>query len=316
MNRQRTSTRRVGIEVEFAGIEIERAVEVVANKLCAETTRLTDYEFEIRADAYEEPFRMEVDFELLKTIGQTGGADLLTKATASVLEQAARLWMPLELISPPLDLGEMDAFEQLVRSLEAAGAVGTQDSFAYAFGAQFNPSLDDLSVDVILAHTRAFVCLTDWLIDRDRIDLTRRLTSFAQRYGEDYERLILPRAYEPELSVFMVDYLTHNATRNRALDLLPLFCFIDERQVREVVDDPRIKARPTFHYRLPSSRIGEPGWSILKPWRDWLVVERLASDPARLANLCARRLAHLAQLSLNRNAEEWLKTCARAVEGL
>ena len=77
--------------------------------------------------------------------------------------------------------------------------------------------------------------------------------------------------------------------------MLPLFAHLDEERVREVVDDPRINARPTLHYRLPNCEIDEPGWGIGTLWRDWLEVERLAADERRLQRLCRAYSQHLAQ---------------------
>jgi hypothetical protein len=54
-----------------------------------------------------------------------------------------------------------------------------------------------------------------------------------------------------------------------------------------VVGDPLVKPRPTWHWRLPDSRVGAPGWSILPAWERWVEVERLASDPWALTELSA-----------------------------
>src|SRR3546814_9457337 len=42
--------------------------------------------------------------------------------------------------------------------------------------------------------------------------------------------------------------------------------------------DELIKARPTFHYRLPNARLADPQWSIVREWNLWVRVERLAHD--------------------------------------
>jgi hypothetical protein len=57
--------------------------------------------------------------------------------------------------------------------------------------------------------------------------------------------------------------------------------------VATVVSDARVKSRPTFHYRLPDSRVGEAGWRVTDEWRRWLVVEEVAASPNRLARLAA-----------------------------
>jgi hypothetical protein len=80
-------------------------------------------------------------------------------------------------------------------------------------------------------------------------------------------------------------YLEHNATRNRALDLLPMLAEIDGDRVRDTVDDPRIKARPAFHYRLPNCHIERKDWTLADSWNAWCVVERLTARQDDLDSL-------------------------------
>jgi hypothetical protein len=79
------------------------------------------------------------------------------------------------------------------------------------------------------------------------------------------------------------DYLIYNPTRNRELDMLPLFAWIDEERVRDAVADKRINPRPTFHYRLPDARVDRPDWTVTTEWNRWCVVERLSARPEKLA---------------------------------
>ena len=58
--------------------------------------------------------------------------------------------------------------------------------------------------------------------------------------------------------------------------MLPLFAWIDEDRVRTTIDDPRIKPRPTFHYRLPNAQVSDSLWSLAEDWNRWVVVETLA----------------------------------------
>ena len=71
------------------------------------------------------------------------------------------------------------------------------------------------------------------------------------------------------------------------LAMLPLFAHVDDTRVRAAIDDPLIKARPTLHYRLPNCEIDREHWGIHLAWRDWLEVEKLAADRARLDRWCA-----------------------------
>ncbi|MCB1684264.1 MAG: amidoligase family protein, partial [Pseudomonadales bacterium] len=77
------------------------------------------------------------------------------------------------------------------------------------------------------------------------------------------------------------------------LDMLPLFSHLDAPRVAARVDDPRIKSRPTLHYRLPNCEIDREGWDLGGDWARWLQVEHLAADPTRLDSLCQRFSSHL-----------------------
>ena len=77
----------------------------------------------------------------------------------------------------------------------------------------------------------------------------------------------------------MRDYLRDNPTRNRALDLLPLFAYLDRELLAEYVRDPRVKARPTLHYRLPDCDIDNPRWHFSTVWNDWVVLEQVVANP-------------------------------------
>jgi hypothetical protein len=90
--------------------------------------------------------------------------------------------------------------------------------------------------------------------------------------------MILNTNYKPTISSLINDYLEYNPTRNRALDMLPLFAYIDKEQVLNRVDSKLIKARPTFHYRLPNCDMDNPDWSLAHPWSLWLKVEQLANN--------------------------------------
>lgn len=43
--------------------------------------------------------------------------------------------------------------------------------------------------------------------------------------------------------------------------------------------------RPAFHYRLPNSRIDDPGWRFEDEWNLWLEIEKLAGDKEMLHKL-------------------------------
>ena len=42
--------------------------------------------------------------------------------------------------------------------------------------------------------------------------------------------------------------------------MLPLFVWLDGDRVRRTISDPLVKARPTYHWRLPNAAFGRPEW--------------------------------------------------------
>jgi hypothetical protein len=151
-------------------------------------------------------------------------------------------------------------------------------------GVHLNPTVPSSDPSVLRDYIRAFVMLYPWLVKVLHPDLSRRILSFIDPYPAAYGQLVLDPSYAPSLAQLIDDYLEHNPTRNRGLDLLPLFAHLDRERVARAVDDPRISARPTFHFRMPNSQVDEPGFRITDSWRAWLEVERLACDPRRLAD--------------------------------
>lgn len=310
------SERRVGVELEFIGLEAHDAARLVKQAVDGELETISDYEYCIDSDSGA--WRIERDQELLKELGRRRSDDpdqpsALDKAAEQMLRLGSELVVPLELVGPPLPMQELGTFQALVDTLRAAGAEGTDDSVIYAFGLQFNPELPDLEAATIVRFLQAFFCLQSWLIERASVDTARRLTRFAEPFDEEYITRVIDESYQPDMVQLIDDYLEHNPTRNRALDLLPLFACIDEERVRNTVDDSLIKARPTFHYRLPNSNIGQRGWSILPAWQDWLKVEALARQHDLLGELRQRyrdhpdKLLEFTRSQWTRKVDQWLR---------
>lgn len=134
----------------------------------------------------------------------------------------------------------------------------------------------------MFAYFKAFLCLKDWLRSRCRPDFARTVSPFISDFDGAWVREVVSSDYAPDLAGFIDEYLRANPTRNRSLDMLPLFLHLDEARVRRVVDDPLVRGRPTLHYRLPNSEVDDADFSLREIWADWLEVERLAADAERL----------------------------------
>jgi len=285
------SPRRVGVEIEMSGIELP----VVAEQLVAAYGGTIDcaskYEFRVNGSALGD-FKVELDFEYLQKLGREKGAsdsDWLREfeqLAADAIQALMKNLIPCELVAPPLPFAQLAELDAIVDRLRRHGANGTRHALLSAFGVHLNPELPDMEAETILAYLRAFVCLRAWLEEREDIVFSRKLSPFIRSYPGEYENLILEKNYAPSLKQLIGDYLDHNPTRNRMLDMLPMFAFLDEERVVEAVSGQKLHKRPTLHYRLPNCDIDSPDWGIWRSWNDWQHVESLASDESRLRAVC------------------------------
>jgi len=214
----------------------------------------------------------------------------------SLVGDISKVVVPYEIITPPLAVDRLADLNPLMDALRLLGAEGTDENLFYAFGVHLNPEAPFLTAGSILAHLRAFLVLSEWLHEVMDIDLTRQLLPYIKPFPKEYALKVLDGAYAPGLERLIDDYLEDNPTRNRELDLVPLFLHLDEQRVRAVLEDGLSSARPTYHYRLPDCRLNDPEWSLAREWNYWVEVERLAADLPRLGALAADYVKHHAQL--------------------
>ncbi len=300
--------RRVGVELEMNGIELDRLTHLVAEHCGCSVEQTSRYERTLKGDAAGD-WIVELDSSLLKKMGRAerpddpASAELLSSAEEAIMWVAESL-VPYELVSPPLPLDRLSVINELIALLRDAGAKGTADRLTNAFGMQFNPEVPATDARTLTAYLKAFLCLYDWIHERARINFARRLTTYVDPFPNAYVRKVTAPDYWPDLPTLIDDYLQHNPTRNRALDMLPLFRHLDEDRVLAHTQDELIKARPTFHYRLPDCLIDQPGWDLTPAWNDWLEVEKLANDQDRLLGCCSAYQAHLGQ-GLGRLLDSW-----------
>jgi hypothetical protein len=221
--------------------------------------------------------------------------------------------VPHEICTPPLPLSRLEEADRIRQGLAHRGAEGTGRSMRYAFGLHINPEVPRLDAPALLKVLRAFILLEHWLRRSLLIDRSRKATPYIDPFGVAYARVVLDNGYRPDMTALIDDYLLHNPTRNRGLDMLAVMAHIDERRVRQGVSGIKLlKPRPTFHYRLPNCSVDEPGWTVAAEWNAWVAVERLAEDAPRLAAMSERYLALTAtplsggQIGWNSEVEDWL----------
>lgn len=291
--------RRVGVEMEMAGIDPDAIARVVVDEVgghlevesaFSSTVRDTEFgDFGIELDAQVLTSRGYLDS--LKALGIEIEPGELRDNLEEVMSRVAGLVVPHELVCPPVELEALARIDGIRRGLCKRGAKGTQSSALYAFGLQFNVDIAKVDSAHLLALLRAFFLLFDEICERERIDFSRKLTPFVQPFPEDYVAHVLAPDYAPDMQTLIDDYLRFTPTRNRPLDLLPLLAWIDEERVMAApVERELIKPRPTWHYRLPNCLIDDPDWSLAKPWREWARIEKLAADGHALERAARRRL--------------------------
>lgn len=284
LRNRRGAVRRVGVELEFGGMTLDAAVDSVRAAFGGTARREHEHRYTVATDLGE--FDVSYDTPLLS--GRTDApaeASAVTKglkgATEWVLRQLGGTVLPLEVVTPPIPADRLDGLDRLEAELRARHAEGTRAGLFNAFALHFNPEVAAPTDPACVAGTlRAFLLLYHWLFRTERVDRMRRLMPFVNPFPEEYARLVIDPNYAPDMAGLAADYATHNPTRNRPLDLLPLLAFNDPAFLaRPELAGQKVSPRPTFHYRLPNSSIDETEWSIADEWGRWVLVERLADDP-------------------------------------
>ena len=300
----------MGFELEFTGLTLEQTTDIVARVTAWRSEIRSEVESTVRSDGLGD-FQVELDWAWLKERAAQAQVAGEGREWVSFLRQATEWVVPMEIVCPPIALDDLGVLDELVAALRAAGGRGTEDSPLAAYGVHVNAEAPSLEPADVLAVVRAFGLMQWWLVDRHRVDLSRRISPYIDLYPEAYVLDLAGDAGET-VDVLFDGYLEHNPTRNRALDLLPLLADIDEPRVRAQVDDPRIKARPAYHYRLPNCLLERAEWTLGDAWNPWVVVERVADDRAELDSMArAFRAGHRPLLGVSRarwveTLEDWL----------
>lgn len=278
------AARRVGVEIEFAGFDAWHAAQLLAETLDGGVTALDRHRFTVHTRRSGD-LTVELDSDFAHP--KTSDWEVFLAPLREMFGDVARAWLPIEVSTAPLPLDRLPEVERLVATLRDAGAVGTGDALAYAFGLQFNPEAPADDPATLHAYLESYLLLEPDLRREIGIDNLRAVLGFVSSFPEDYAATVIGAPAPESLGALIDLYLDHNPTRNRGLDMLPLLAWLDEARVRARTDDVLVKRRPTFHYRLPDCRLDEPGWSVAEEWNRWVRVERLADDAEERARRAA-----------------------------
>lgn len=286
--------RRVGFELEFSGLEMLQVASILADSLDGKVVPATHAECSVEVPDVGE-FIVELDWRFAKETAKERAEHHMAASGTSVPDDPFMEWMtriasqvvPVEVVCPPIPVSHLQILDKPVAMLRDAGALGTEKSLIYAFGVHINPDLPDLTAKTLIRYIKAYSVCQAWLLKAHQVDPVRRITPYIDLYPAQYINVVMDYKNESMKEV-MDDYLRFNPTRNRALDLTPLFKHIDADRLEAKLQDPRIKGRPTFHYRMPNCEIEKSGWSLATAWHYWGVIEHLVSNPEKLDGLCAQ----------------------------
>lgn len=313
--------RCVGFEFEYSGLSLDDSVTVVNELVAGEVNRHNAFYYEI-----EHPtlgvFSVELDASLLKEekykhfLTDMGvELDKIDKEQKleKLLKDLAETVVPVEIVTPPLAMSDMNIVDKITHALRKKQAKGSNASFIYAFGLHMNAEVVSQEPDYLLNHIRAFTLLYDWICEDSHVDLTRQISGYIKEYPEDYIKWILDTHYAPDVVTLIDDYLRLVHSRNFALDMLPCFADIDKYRVMQKAKEPNlIKPRPAFHYRLANCLIDEDHWSVGKEWDYWVAIEALANDENRLFTLMEQYWG-MRRGSLLASRGKWIKHLADTI---
>lgn len=294
--------RTVGFELEFTGVDLPQSSKLIANLFGGRHHEDNKFAHRITGSRYGD-FSVEIDTAILKDksyeeylakVGIDAGTLPISDALEEILAKIASTVVPYEIVTPPIPLTKLSAVDMLRRTLQKHKALGTKASVLYAFGLHINPEIPSYKASTILNYLKAFLLLYHWICQESHIDWTRRIVPYINEFTEDYVRHTLNPEYDPPLEQLMDDYLKHNPTRNRPLDMLPLFAFLDPKRLDHYpVERELIKPRPALHYRLPNCLIDDPDWTVAGEWNYWVEVEKLATKPEKINEMSRECLAFM-----------------------
>ncbi|UYG00812.1 amidoligase family protein [Halomonas sp. GD1P12] len=307
---RRGQTRRVGVEIEFAGLPPQETAQLVQTLFGGELNVVSPHRLLVR-DTRWGTFGIELDTQYAhpdQALVEDAHADdsewarqqhlrrvEFHRKTRELIGDMVTGLVPTEIVCPPVPWDELEALDKLFKALREKGAKGTDASLLYGFGLHLNPEAAALDVDYLLSMLRAYLLLAQWLRDEIKVDITREVLPHANPFPKEYALKVLDRNYAPDLDGFIDDYLHFNPTRNRELDLLPLFAHLRPEHSHALLHNQLTKPRPTFHYRLPNAELSKPGWGSAVEWNRWAEVEKLAADRQALDARCDEYIARNAQ---------------------
>ena len=316
--------RQAGLEFEFSGLTLKQASELLAKVYqSASITVQNEFLHTVEVPDVGE-FHLEIDSIMLKNkqyedhlkkIGIDISGSEVSHTIATGLARFSEGLVPKELVTPPIPLSKLSTLEKVREQYQLAGAQGTQSSWAAGFGLHINIESPNTKAATVLAYLQSFILLYEWICKKSDIDLTRKVLPYIKGFSKDYANHILDLNYQPTDTSLIADYLKFNPTRNRALDLLPIFKHMNPKLLEDApIEHDLVKPRPAYHYRLPNCSIGNPKWQIADEWRYWVEIDDLANDRDKLEKLRIAYFKLHSTQSLDLFSNDWISEVDRCLQ--
>ena len=293
--------RKVGVEIELGGLDERQVAQICAEALGGKTTQTDSHIWKVSNTCIG---ALEVYLDIF-----------LRNATKSKLRDLAldlgREVVPVEIVSEPLERDGLQKLDGLRDALRKAGALGSGAGWTFGFGVHLNVQIASGRDADIVRPLLAYALIEDWMRSDNPIDESRRLLPFTDPYPTDFVRDLIAQGPDAPVSDVMEIYLQHNPTRNRGLDMLPIFAECAPERVEAAVSG-KLSARPTFHFRLPDCLIDDANWSLADEWQRWLIVERVAQDPEVLARLGKAWEDDHGMVTISR--QSWARRCGEILD--
>ncbi len=318
--------RKVGYEIEFGGLTSGEACDLLREEFGGSIGRRNRYymkitgsrpgDFVVKIDSrflYEKQYSKIAGLFGIEE-GRLSDQEGLLGKTEQILEGVFSSVVPYEIVTPPVEITRMHQVDRIRQLLKEKRALGTSAFPLYSFAIHINPELPSMDLETLLNYLRAFLILYPWLDKTMDPDNFRRLTAFIKPFPRAYIRKVLDEDYRPGLQQFISDYNLHNPDRNRPLDLYPVLAMLDA-EVEKISGIGNVKKRPTFHFRMPDSRIDEDGWTLATVWNAWFFVEMLASRQDELTGL-RRRYLEKERQTFAGFSRQWAEIMTEWCEGI
>jgi hypothetical protein len=153
----------VGFEIEYSGIKLEQSARII-RKLFGGQHRKKTRVFHQVVDTVYGDFSIEIDSYTLKQEGYKKylldlGIDIhntpLEESIENFIIGLLSIFVPFEIISPPIPIDQLQVIEQLRLELKHCKAQGTEASIFYAFGLHINAEVPSLDVSSLQGQCAA-----------------------------------------------------------------------------------------------------------------------------------------------------------------